>query len=151
LFHRSKPVDDRPTTTARTESLDGTPHADSQKADPLKDPAAYSKTTAELAAAPLAQVDAPKPAAPLPHADATKHPAPQMDVPKTGLPVMAKGKIPLGAASVVAAGDPQYIPVPLVTLPDARSPMPVTEVPQAPQPNQRLLANAFGQGGAAMA
>jgi hypothetical protein len=151
LFHRNKPADDRLTTTARTETLDGTPHADNQKADPLKDPAAYSKTTAELAAAPLPQVDAPKPLAPLARANPPKPAASQVDVPNTAVPVMAKGHIPLGAASVVAAGDPQYLPVPIVTQPDARPPMPVTQVPEAPQPNQRLLANAFGQGGAAAA
>jgi hypothetical protein len=177
LFQRSKPVEVQTTTTARTESLDGTPHADDQKADPLKNPVAYSRTTAELAGAPAPKADVPVLKAAAPKAEApvlkaaapkaetpvvkaaarqaeapvVKAGAPQVEAPMISMPMVTKGQIPLGTASVVAAGDPQYIPVPIVTLPSPSSPMPVTQVPQAPQLNQPMLANAFHQGGAAMA
>jgi hypothetical protein len=97
------------------------PRADSKKPDPLKDPALYSpsKTTAELASSSTQPTEQGK----------------ELKITKT----------PLGAGSVIQAGDPQYIPVPIVTLPDVnRSPTPpVAEMPNAPQPNQRFIANAL--------
>jgi hypothetical protein len=51
--------------------------------------------------------------------------------------------VPLGAGSVVAAGgDPRYLPVPIVTVPQARPPMPPPpQIPEAPNPTQYV--NAF--------
>jgi hypothetical protein len=125
LFHRQKPVDDKP-TTARIENMDGTPVASDKKEDPLKNPAAYSKTTAELAGAT----------------------APKTDMSPAAIPLGSKGKVPLGAASVLAAGDPRYLPVPIVTIPDTQNMTqpPIAQVPQAPQPNLRYMANAFNNG-----
>jgi HEAT repeats len=55
------------------------------------------------------------------------------------------GKMPLGAMSVVAAGGGpvQYLPVPVVTIPDVRHPPcpPEAAIPGPPQPN--LYVNAF--------
>jgi hypothetical protein len=62
----------------------------------------------------------------------------------------AEGMVPLGAQSVLAASNGldrniQYVPVPIVTVPDARRlPLPpVPEIPQAPQLNNKLYQNAF--------
>jgi hypothetical protein len=73
--------------------------------------------------------------------------------------------VPPGAVSVLSAGSPQYVPVPIVTVPNtATAPVPPTPpeayVPQAPQPNigkydpvnpqltpPRGLANAFTRPG----
>jgi hypothetical protein len=100
------------------------PRADAKKPDPLKDPAAYtpSKTTAELAISTT----------------------PRAEVAKSEATI----KTPLGAGSVMQAGDPLYVPVPIVTIPDlARNPAPpAAQLPQAPQPNQRYTANAFNSG-----
>jgi hypothetical protein len=54
-------------------------------------------------------------------------------------------KIPLGAGSVVAAGgDPQYLPVPIVTLPPGNpSAPPMPPTPNIPQPAPIQYANAF--------
>lgn len=122
LFHRHKPADSD--AAAKTD----TPMADAQKPDPLKDPAAYSpsKTTAELAGAT----------------------APKTDLPQLASPAAPNGKPPLGAGSVLQAGDPRYVPVPIVTMPDMRRmPQPPTaQVPQAPQPNRPYMSNAFTSG-----
>jgi hypothetical protein len=63
----------------------------------------------------------------------------------TPIPTNATGsaRVPLGAASVVAAGgDPRYLPVPMVTVPQARPPMPPpARIPEAPDPAQYV--NAF--------
>jgi hypothetical protein len=52
-------------------------------------------------------------------------------------------RVPLGAASVVAAGgDPRYLPVPMVTVPQARPPVPPPpQIPEAPNPT--MYVNAF--------
>jgi len=54
-------------------------------------------------------------------------------------------RVPLGAGSVIAAangGDPRYLPVPLVTMPPTRPPMPpVSSAPQPPDPTR--FVNAF--------
>jgi hypothetical protein len=46
------------------------------------------------------------------------------------------GQVPMGAGSVVAAGATQYVPVPVVTVPDYRNPpqAPPSRMPQPPQP-----------------
>jgi hypothetical protein len=61
-----------------------------------------------------------------------------------------QGKVPLGAQSVLAASNGlerpvQYVPVPVVTMPErTQLPLPpVPQIPQAPQPNEKLLTNAF--------
>src|SRR5262249_25545754 len=115
LFQRSKPVDGADTSTSSE-----MPKADTQKPDPLKNPAAYcpSGTAAELAGVPAAA--------------------------KSDTPFMANGKTPLGASSVLQAGNPRYVPVPIVTLPDRRRPPqpPMAQAPLALHPNQPDL-NAF--------
>ena len=112
LFQRSKRADGANTSTSSE-----LPKADTTKPDPLKDPVAYSpyRTTVELASAP----------------------AP----PKSDTPLMANRKTPLRAASVLQADDPQYVPAPIVSLPDIRRPPqpPMAQVSQAPPSNQRYL------------
>src|SRR5262249_28673596 len=130
FFHRSQPADTRPTTTARTGCSASARHAADSKADPLKDPVAYSKTTAELAAAPPPQPDVQKTA------------APQVEVSRTAAPrailmpassMATKGKIPLGAGSVLAAGDVQFVPLPMMTMPEPGYAQ-TAPAPPAPQP-----------------
>jgi hypothetical protein len=72
----------------------------------------------------------------------TTEPAHDMSNTVVGAPIA------LGAGSVLQAGDAQYVPVPIVTMPDVTRPMapPVAQVPQAPQPNQAMMANAFATG-----
>src|SRR5262249_34019526 len=127
--------------TTKIENLDGTPVASDKKEDPLKNPAAYSKTPAELAGATMPKTDMPK-------ADMSKTDMPATDISKASAPLVPSGKVPLGAGSVLQAGDPRYVPVPIVTLPDTnriRAP-PAAELPQAPQPNQPYMVNAFNHG-----
>jgi hypothetical protein len=128
LFHRQRLAGD--------DLKEETPRADAKKPDPLKDPAAYtpSKTTAELAISPTPRVDVAKSEV-------------VIKTPRGAGSVMQASDTPLGAGSVIQAGDPQFVPVPMVTIPDvAHRPAPPTQIPQAPQPNQRLMANAFNSG-----
>src|SRR5439155_17091748 len=91
LFRRSKPGESD-VAAAKAETSADMPKANKEKPDPLKDPVPYSspKTNAELAGAT----------------------APKADAPLIGS-AARMGKTPLGAGSVVAAGDPQYLPVPI--------------------------------------
>ncbi|HXG09462.1 MAG TPA: HEAT repeat domain-containing protein [Gemmataceae bacterium] len=119
------------------------PRASTQKPDPLKEPGTYSRS-------------------PLPSASGTTTKPPITSVSKSGGSVvptkMAAGTgkgdttassghehLPLGRGSVMAAGDVQFVPVPIVTMPNlTRMPQaPQPQVPQAPQPNQQVLLNAF--------
>ncbi len=71
----------------------------------------------------------------------------------TGVQNMDPLRTPLGAGSVVAAangGDPRYLPVPMVTVPQTRPPLPPTQpvMPaqppqQAPETAETSYANAF--------
>src|SRR5262249_16813727 len=106
LFHRHKPADVQPRTT-KIENLDGTPVASDKKEDPPKTPAAYSKTPAELAGATMPKTDMPK-------SDMSKTDMPATDISKASAPLVPNGKVPLGAGSVLQAGDPRYVPVPIV-------------------------------------
>jgi len=150
------PLDKKPSAPVRTEL----PQADSKKPDPLKDPDAYSRPAADnkLNTKSLPPINPPppsftlndpgnKPAAPVKDATtdsqnaATKPPLPALS--SSPLP-NGENRTPLGAQSVLAAGDPKYIPVPIVTMPDVKRPPepPKAQVPKAPQPNQALM-NAF--------
>jgi hypothetical protein len=53
--------------------------------------------------------------------------------------------VPLGAKSVLDAGAPKYVPVPVVTLPDYRhAPQPpAPQMPKPPEPNYADVNNAF--------
>jgi hypothetical protein len=57
--------------------------------------------------------------------------------------------VPLGAQSVLQSGSPQYVPVPIVTVPDYRRPPepPQPQIPKAPEPNRFDPSNAFTQPG----
>jgi hypothetical protein len=98
----------RAETTSR-EKPQPLPHADTGRPDPLQAPATYSVPVTE-------------------------------DKLSTRGPESSRQKIPLGAGSVVSSsesfsGPVQYIPVPIVTVPDAHPPFPPpANVPQAPQP-----------------
>lgn len=139
FFHRSQPADVRPTTPARTGLFASAPRADDSRADPLKDPVAYSKTTAELAAAPPPQADVQKIAAPQVVVSSTAAPRAIL---MPAAPMVGKGKIPLGAGSVLAAGDVQFVPVPMMTMPEPGYAQ-TAQAPQAPQLNRQYAANAF--------
>lgn len=101
--------------------------------DPLADPASFAKGAAakEFSGAPG------QPSLP--------------NVPPTATsPASASdSKVPLGAGSVVAAangGSPQYLPVPIMTVPQTAPPRPpVAQVPRAPEsaPDPTWYVNAF--------
>jgi hypothetical protein len=117
LFQDSEPTNGAHTSTSRQ-----IPKADTQQPDPLKNPAAYcrSRTTAELAGVSAA--------------------------PNSDTPLMANGKSSLGTGSVLQAGDPRYVQVPIVTLPDMRrSPQPsMAQASLPPRPNQPNLNASTG-------
>ncbi len=120
-------------------------HVDAQRPDPLKDPERYTRRSVEDKPAPAAKpvvkepaVQVAKPAVKEPAAQdqvASRIPEKSQIMPMPGTPLMtgAKGQTPLGMQSVLAAGPPagvQYMPVPVVTIPDVRHvPMP----PPGPQ------------------
>src|SRR5262249_54967755 len=61
-----------------------------------------------------------------------------------------ENKVPLGSQSVLAASNGlertvQYVPVPIVTMPEPRKPPmpPMPQIPEAPQPNNKQFVNAF--------
>jgi hypothetical protein len=98
------------TVTTSHEKPEPLPQADSSRSDPLQAPAVYSVPAAE-----------------------NKLSAKGFD--------SSSQKIPLGAGSVISSaesseGGVQYIPVPIVTMPDVTRPPfpPIANVPQAPQP-----------------
>jgi hypothetical protein len=89
---------------------------------------------------------------PAPRVEAKASP-PVSEMPRPGQPAVSPsplaGKVPLGAQSVLAASNGldrpiQYVPVPIVTVPEVKRPPvpPVPEIPQAPHPNE-LYQNAF--------
>lgn len=118
------------------------PHASTGRPDPLTDPEKFSRRTGE---------DRQKDTS----SGAQDQTADARSAAKDGMSVMkiatgqdkplsnASGsRVPLGAGSVLAAGaagpnQVQYVPVPVVTLPDARRPEPPpARLPQPPQPTQ---------------
>jgi hypothetical protein len=115
----------RPTAS----KLPDPPRVDPRKPDPLREPVNYTRK-------PAATVMESRPAVPT-------------TLPRPTQPVLAQANsdrpMPLGAGSVLAAGDVQYVPVPVVTTPNlTRMPEPPpAKVPQAPQPNETLFTNAF--------
>jgi hypothetical protein len=106
------------------------PSADLKRPDPLKDAEPVARRPLEDRVAP--KVDAPRP--PSPYASASNPP-----------PVVDASRAPSGTQSVLQSGSPQYVPVPIVTIPDyQRSPRPPdAQVPQAPQLNLSVNGNAF--------
>jgi hypothetical protein len=56
-------------------------------------------------------------------------------------------RVPLGTQSVLQAGSPQYVPVPVMTVPDYRRPPepPQPQLPKAPEPTKFDTSNAFTQ------
>jgi hypothetical protein len=119
LFNRFRP---KPTETAQ-----------SQGSDPLSNPAAYTSLSGD-------PVNSPKTTAELAGGAAK---TPYAPLPQVNMPVGGDLKRSLGAGSVIAAGgDPQYVPVPMVTVPDTRrmpSP-PMGDPPQPPQPIRGMMA-----------
>jgi hypothetical protein len=164
LFHRK--TDDK-ANTAKTDIAKKSelPQADAKRADPLTSPEAYtSKLPADYDSKPkslppateppvktVSALPPPKdaPSAVLPaytKNDSPAAPAPAAPAPAAPPAAASSGSgVPLGAVSVAEAGHPPYLPVSVVTLPPVqRMPAPPpARVPQAPQPNQALLANAF--------
>jgi hypothetical protein len=99
-----------------------------KKPDPLKDPETYVRR-------PTLDMPAPKVVE-----DRTVH----VDVAKPTAD--SHTKVPLGAQSVVEAGSPTFLPVPVVTVPDYRRlpEPPPPHVPQAPELNKYVdMSNAF--------
>jgi hypothetical protein len=116
------------------------PDADVKKPDPLKNPDTYTRKGEEK--------DKPK-SDMLPAAAATASvpPPPRPYTPDSTAPAPAGGPSMVGAQSVVSSGGTQYVPVPIVTVPDYRHPPqpPQGNVPQAPQLNLQVNGNAFAQ------
>jgi hypothetical protein len=101
----------------------GLPVADTRQPDPLKDPMTYVRRPGSDAFPPKMSED---------HTAFAERTGPS-------------GHAPLGTQSVMDAGAPQFVPVPIVTVPDYRRPPmpPPAHVPQPPEPNHADIANAF--------
>jgi hypothetical protein len=112
------------------------PHADAKKPDPLTDPSFQRPLEVKAPAKPdPAKIDdkSKVTAASLPPPPAPKPELPPVKPAAAPPPAPAEGeKLPAGAKSVLASGAVQYIPVPVVTLPDVRRPVP----PGPPPPPQ---------------
>lgn len=146
------------------------PSADSKRPDPLRDPMAFSRPLPDkdvgvksdmvkVVSPPILPMPAPSPVKDMP--STVKRESEQWQLPPPGSasapppvvpPVDAtmvesgpKPGAPLGSGSVLAAGDPKYVPVPIVTVPDIRRlpEPPNPQMPKAPQPNQGPMLNAF--------
>jgi hypothetical protein len=134
-----------PAPLAKTEL----PHADTSRPDPLKDPGSYRTPAVSDKMNKLPAVTSkPNAAEPLTAPDSDlKSLASEMqaEFSKGQQLPGSKQPLPLGAQSVVAAGQPVYVPVPVVTIPDVRRPPepPKPQMPGAPQPNQQDWVNAF--------
>jgi hypothetical protein len=104
----------------------GPPVADTRRPDPLKDPVTFLHATPDDKSL-VKPVEDRSGRGDLAKADA------------------GPGKAPLGTQSVLEAGAPQYVPVPIVTVPDYRRvpQPPAAQVPQAPEPNRFDPTNAF--------
>jgi hypothetical protein len=134
------------------------PGAATKGPDPLKDPQPYARVgSADRAATPAGEKDRVVPAStlfgldmPKSVADAGKAvPAAAKGNTAPGLPSFADPAVgdhlPPGSRSVVDSGTAQYVPVPIVTVPDYRRPPqpPPAQVPQPPEPNYVDMSNAF--------
>jgi hypothetical protein len=110
----------------------GLPAADTKQPDPLKDPATYARRPSSDAF-------------PAGAADDRIAPAGMMKPSSDTVYSVPASKAPLGTQSVLDAGSPQFVPVPIVTVPDYRRPPtpPPAHVPQPPEPNHADVANAF--------
>jgi hypothetical protein len=64
---------------------------------------------------------------------------------RTGMGEAGWQTLPPGSRSVMDAGSPQYVPVPIVTMPDYMRPPepPAPQVPKPPEPNFADVSNAF--------
>lgn len=114
------------------------PHSRKPQADPLFDPSPYRKRTPEVTNKPVvAKAPAPLPPAPPEPKKETDDLTKVADKrsedaePKTD-------PVPPGLGSVLAAGAPRYLPVPIPTVPPARPVTPPAQPPQAPQPNRTV-------------
>jgi hypothetical protein len=107
--------------------------AHAERPDPLKNPAEYTSLSGDPVGPPKTTAELAGSAAKTPYASP----------PQINMPVGGDLKKSPGASSVIAAGgDPQYVPVPMVTMPDIRrmpSPPP-TQPPQPPQPIRGMMA-----------
>jgi hypothetical protein len=108
------------------------PRAESKGPDPLKDPEAYSRhSETDGAAGPKKDVPEPPPSPAGAAADGSH--------------------FPIGSQSVIQAGSPAFVPVPIMTEPDYRRPPapPQPQIPKPPEPNKMDMSNAFTQPGPA--
>ncbi len=133
----------RPKPTKSPEG-DDLPYARRTKgSDPLTNPGAYSKgapevespkeTVTRTGGKPL---DLPPPPPVVPELVAPPPPPP---APVAAKPPMQVPTTPPGVGSVMAAGNPPYIPVPIVTVPQSPPPVPPSPtVPRAPVPNRTV-------------
>jgi hypothetical protein len=98
--------------------------------DPLRDPETYSRNAAQDESSPGRSGFPEGPPSPA----SAAAPGP---------------RVPLGTQSVFQAGSPQYVPVPVMTVPDYRRPPepPPPRIPQAPEPTKFDPSNAFTQPG----
>jgi hypothetical protein len=117
------------------------PDPEVKKPDPLKNPDSYTRKaedkdkgksdTLTASASTTSVAPPPRPYTPAESPAAAPPNSPSM----------------VGTQSVVSSGGTQYVPVPIVTVPDYRHPPqpPQANVPQAPQLNLQVNGNAFGQ------
>jgi hypothetical protein len=110
------------------------PVADKNRVDPLKSPTAYNRHTMDD------KILNKPAAAPVPASMPASMPA---TLPPASTEVVSNN-VPLGAQSVIQSGTTNYVPVPVVTLPDVRRPQagPGARPPMPPSPNARMM-NSF--------
>jgi hypothetical protein len=131
-------------STTKTAAAD-LPQHNKERPDPLDDPAAYRSPSGHADDKAGAHADKWTAAAPTPPRPPSEVlPRPSVPFQDSGVPAPT-ARMPAGTQSVTAAGSAPYLPVPVVTVPDVRHPPygPRVQVPQAPEPNRGLMANAF--------
>lgn len=134
--------------SSKTGSEPVLPHAQASDTDPLASPSDFLKRKPQekksVASIPEAKtVTVAKQTEPVTKkgsaetSKSAKQPVEGPEAPEA--PIVAEGPmgLPPGAGSVLAAGNPQFVPVPIVTVPNtSRLPAPPqANIPQAPQPN----------------
>ena len=121
------------------------PHSRKAESDPLSDPSPYRKHTPE---------DRKKPSvarAPVPPPPAAPEPTKETTV-STNVPASRPAdQLPPGSGSVLAAGAPRYLPVPIPTVPPPRPATPPAQPPQAPQLNRMVNSGPQGEPASGMA
>jgi hypothetical protein len=153
-YAKATPLQEAPKADKTERPARVTPVAETSSYDPLNDPENYlrrplpdRKEGAKDDSKPSPPYATPTPASPA--SDGPPRPF-EAALTKTAPPAPAEARpaemrpvVPLGTASVLAAGSVQYLPVPIVTLPDQRNAPRLPEPPSAATSPTTEQANAF--------